>query len=49
MKILMIGANGTSGKKVKASLSCRHEIVAAGRNSGDFHGDISVFVVGASP
>ncbi len=35
MKILIVGANGTIGKAVAAELSQRHEIVTAGRSSGD--------------
>lgn len=41
MKILMIGAGGTIGQKVKAALSSKHEIITAGRNSGDVRVDIS--------
>lgn len=41
MRILIIGANGTIGKKVAASLRERHEIVTAGRNTGDFTVDLS--------
>lgn len=35
MKVLIVGANGTIGKAVAAELSKRHEIVTAGRSSGD--------------
>ena len=35
MKILIIGGYGTIGKKVSAHLSKKHEIVIAGRTSGD--------------
>ena len=41
MKILLVGANGTIGKSVAAELSKRHEVLAAGRSSGDFQVDIS--------
>jgi NAD(P)-dependent dehydrogenase (short-subunit alcohol dehydrogenase family) len=42
VKILIIGANGTIGRKVKENLSRRHEIVTASKNSGDIQVDISV-------
>jgi NAD(P)-dependent dehydrogenase (short-subunit alcohol dehydrogenase family) len=35
MKILIIGGNGTIGKKVTERLSQKHEVMVAGRNSGD--------------
>ena len=35
MKILIIGGNGTIGKKVSAHFSKKHEIIIGGRNSGD--------------
>jgi NAD(P)-dependent dehydrogenase (short-subunit alcohol dehydrogenase family) len=35
MRILVVGANGTLGKAVVAELGSRHEIIAAGRNSGE--------------
>lgn len=41
MKILLIGAGGTIGSAVDKELSERHEIIRIGRNSGDFHVDIS--------
>ena len=41
MRILIIGAEGTIGKAVTAALSARHEVVKAGRKSGDVHVDIS--------
>jgi len=41
MKILIIGGNGTIGKKVSAHLAIRHETVIAGRTSGDVKVDIS--------
>ena len=41
MKILVIGAAGTIGKAVAAELSRRHEIVTAGRSSGDVRVNIA--------
>jgi NAD(P)-dependent dehydrogenase (short-subunit alcohol dehydrogenase family) len=41
MKILIIGGNGTIGKKVSAHFSKKHEILIGGRNSGDVNVDIS--------
>jgi NAD(P)-dependent dehydrogenase (short-subunit alcohol dehydrogenase family) len=41
MRILIVGANGTIGRAVAAELSARHEIVTAGRSSGDFRVDIT--------
>ena len=41
MKLLIIGGKGTIGKKVSAHLSKKHEIIIAGRNSGDVTVDIS--------
>ena len=41
MKILIIGGNGTIGKKVVAHFSKKHEIIIAGRNSGDVTMDIA--------
>ena len=41
MKILIIGGNGTIGRKVRRSLSDRHEVIVAGRNSGDVTVDFS--------
>ncbi|WP_262488447.1 short chain dehydrogenase [Iodobacter fluviatilis] len=40
MKILVIGANGTVGKAVVAELASRHQIITAGRNSGDYRVDL---------
>lgn len=39
MKILVVGASGTLGKAVVAELGPRHEIISAGRSSGE-HVDI---------
>ncbi|OIQ21243.1 short chain dehydrogenase [Lacinutrix sp. MedPE-SW] len=41
MKILIIGGNGTIGKKVTERLSIKHEVIVAGRNSGDINVDFS--------
>jgi NAD(P)-dependent dehydrogenase (short-subunit alcohol dehydrogenase family) len=41
MRILLVGGHGTIGKKVAAALKLRgHELVLAGRNSGDVKVDI---------
>jgi NAD(P)-dependent dehydrogenase (short-subunit alcohol dehydrogenase family) len=41
MKILVIGGNGTIGKKVTERLKQNHEVIIAGRNSGDVQVDFS--------
>lgn len=41
MKILIIGATGTIGKILVPALSKNHEVITAGRNSGDVKVDIS--------
>lgn len=41
MKILIIGANGTIGKKVTRSLETKHEIVKVGKTSGEIQVDIA--------
>ncbi|PSL50337.1 NAD(P)-dependent dehydrogenase (short-subunit alcohol dehydrogenase family) [Chitinophaga niastensis] len=41
MKILIIGAGGTIGKLLVAHLSEKHEVISAGRKSGDVRVDIS--------
>ncbi len=41
MKILVIGGNGTIGKKVSERLSQKHEVLTAGRHSGDVIVDFS--------
>ncbi|MEM6379230.1 MAG: short chain dehydrogenase [Bacteroidota bacterium] len=41
MKIIIIGGNGTIGSKVTERLSQNHEVIVAGRNSGDFTVDFS--------
>jgi NAD(P)-dependent dehydrogenase (short-subunit alcohol dehydrogenase family) len=40
MKILIIGGKGTIGKKVSDHFSKKHEVLIAGRNSGDIVVDI---------
>lgn len=40
MKILIVGASGTIGKIITAKLSKKHEIIMAGRNSGDIRVNI---------
>jgi NAD(P)-dependent dehydrogenase (short-subunit alcohol dehydrogenase family) len=40
MKILIVGGNGTIGKKVSGHFSTKHELVIGGRNSGDVTVDI---------
>ncbi|MGB1287255.1 MAG: short chain dehydrogenase [Aggregatilineales bacterium] len=41
MKILVVGGNGTIGKKVSAHLAEKHDLVIAGRTSGDVQVDIA--------
>ncbi len=41
MKILIIGGHGTIGKRVVSRLNEKHEVLIAGRNSGDFRVDIT--------
>ena len=41
MKILIIGGNGTIGNKVTKHFSIDHEVIVAGRNSGDVQIDIA--------
>ncbi|MBZ0327023.1 MAG: short chain dehydrogenase [Altibacter sp.] len=41
MKILIIGGNGTIGKTITKRLSEKHEVIVAGRNSGDVTVDIA--------
>ncbi len=40
MKILIVGGNGTIGSKVRDHLSKKHEVITAGRNSGDVNVDM---------
>jgi len=41
LKLLIIGGKGTIGKKVSAHFSSKHEIIIAGRSSGDVTVDIA--------
>ncbi len=41
MKILLIGASGTIGKRISAELSEKHEIVSGGRTNADVEVDIT--------
>ncbi len=41
MKVVVIGAGGDVGRTVCGELSGRHEVLKVGRNSGDFHADIT--------
>ncbi|WP_159016326.1 short chain dehydrogenase [Cognatiluteimonas profundi] len=41
MKILLVGANGTLGRAVAAELRVRHELIPAGRRTGDVHLDLA--------
>ena len=41
MKILIIGGNGTIGKKVSHHFSKKHEVIIGGRNSGEVTVDIA--------
>lgn len=41
MKILIVGGNGTIGKKVSQHLAPRHEVIIAGRTSADCPVDIT--------
>ena len=40
MKIIVVGGNGTIGKKVCAHFAKKHNVIIAGRNSGDVTVDI---------
>ncbi len=41
MKVLIVGASGTIGRAVAVELGRRHDIIAAGRSSGDVRIDIT--------
>jgi len=41
MRILLIGASGTIGRAVAAELGARHELITAGRSSGDVRLDLT--------
>jgi len=41
MKIIIVGGNGTIGKKVSRHFAKKHEVIIGGRNSGDVKIDIA--------
>ena len=41
LKILLVGASGTLGRAVTQELSQRHDVITAGKNSGDVRLDMS--------
>ncbi|WP_233843883.1 short chain dehydrogenase [Dyella sp. 2HG41-7] len=41
MRILLVGASGTLGRAVQAELAQRHDVIAAGRNSGSIRMDLT--------
>ncbi|NRF67395.1 short chain dehydrogenase [Aquincola sp. S2] len=41
MKILLIGASGTIGQAVARNLGARHQVITAGRSSGDHRVDLT--------
>ena len=41
MRLLVVGASGTIGRAIVAELEPRHEIITAGRSSGDLTADIT--------
>ncbi len=41
MRILIVGASGTIGRAVVAEFGSRHDIIPAGRTSGDVRMDIT--------
>ena len=41
MRVLVVGASGTIGRAVVAELGQRHEVIAAGRSSGELRTDIT--------
>jgi NAD(P)-dependent dehydrogenase (short-subunit alcohol dehydrogenase family) len=41
MRVLLIGGSGTIGRRLAPELGQRHEVVVAGRNSGDVRVDIT--------
>jgi NAD(P)-dependent dehydrogenase (short-subunit alcohol dehydrogenase family) len=41
LRILLVGASGTLGRAVATELGARHEILSAGRNSGDVRLDMT--------
>lgn len=41
MKIVVIGATGTIGRRVVEKLQSQHEVVSVGSSSGDYQVDIT--------
>ena len=41
MRVLVVGASGTIGRAIVAELGQRHEVIAAGRSSGELQTDIT--------
>jgi len=41
MRVLVVGASGTIGRAIVAELEPRHEVIAAGRSSGDLRTDVT--------
>ena len=41
MRVLVVGASGTIGRAIVAELGQHHEVIAAGRSSGDLQTDIT--------
>ena len=41
MKVLIIGGHGTIGKKVSEYIKTGHQLITAGRNSGDIQIDLT--------
>ena len=41
MRVLVVGASGTIGRAIVAELEQRHEVIAAGRSSGELRTDIT--------
>jgi NAD(P)-dependent dehydrogenase (short-subunit alcohol dehydrogenase family) len=41
MRVLLVGGSGTIGRRLAPELARRHEVVVAGRNSGDVRVDIT--------
>ncbi len=41
MRVIVVGASGTIGRAVSAELASRHEIISAGRSSGELWMDIT--------
>ena len=41
MRVLVVGASGTIGRAIVAELGQRHEVITAGRSSGELRTDIT--------